>query len=85
MRIICCSDGRMCRMTVAWCGCSDDWAVVDADVTPTPEDDGVFAHGFESEADAAAYMHDFDPKNPPAWSITFTDPADAPFKRGGRS
>jgi hypothetical protein len=72
-RIICCKDGRMCRMAVTVCGCSDDWAVIDPDKTPTDFDNGVFAHGFDSEAEAEAYIRDFDPENPPKWEIVETD------------
>jgi hypothetical protein len=73
-------DGSMHRMMTAWCGCSEDWAVVNPDHTPTDFDDGVYAHGFESEAEAAAYMREFDPKNPPAWKVEYTD--EDPFDIG---
>jgi hypothetical protein len=66
-------DGSMHRMITAWCGCSKDWAVVDPDHAPTQEDDGVYAHGFDSEVEASAYIRDFDPQNPPAWKIVETD------------
>jgi hypothetical protein len=78
-RIICSNyDGSMIRMTVAWCGCSNDWAVIDADKTPTDFDNGVFAHGFISEAEAEQFIRDFDPENPPAWKIQETD--ESPFE-----
>src|SRR5262249_54514014 len=78
-RVFLSRDGSMCRMAVAWCGCSDDWAVIDPDKVPTDFDNGVYAHGFDSEAEAAAaaYIRDFDPMNPLAWKIVETD--DDPF------
>jgi hypothetical protein len=36
-------------MATAWCGCSDDWAVINPDKTPTEFESGVFAHGIDSE------------------------------------
>lgn len=72
-RVFLSRDGSMKWMAVAWCGCSKDWAVIDPDITPTEFDDGVYAHGFESETEASVYIREFDPNNPPAWKVEYTD------------
>lgn len=69
-------DGRPYRLAIAYNG-DGDWAVVDPDSVPTEFDDGMFAFGFESVAEAAAYIREYDPENPPAWKIKDTD--DDPF------
>jgi hypothetical protein len=80
-RIFWSRDGHMVRMTIAWCGCSNDLAVIDADCKPTDFDNGVFVHGFDSVAEAEEYIRGFDPQNPPAWKVKYTD--DDPFERRG--
>jgi hypothetical protein len=44
------------KKKVVFCGCSDDWAIVDPDHVPTAEDNGVYAHGFENEREAFAFI-----------------------------
>ena len=79
-RTICRSDGHVYTMAVAWCGCSNDWMirVIDPNRTPSESDSCMLAHGFDSEAEAAAYLRDYDPENPPKWEIVETPGTDFP-------
>jgi hypothetical protein len=70
------------RMTVRYCGCGDDWAVVDPDHVPTPEDDGVYAHGFETENKAWEFIHEMCMRK--AWKVEHTPDAN-PFAPGGQN
>jgi hypothetical protein len=44
------------KFAVVYCGCSDDWALIDPTVTPDEHDSGRYAHGFDSEQEALDYI-----------------------------
>jgi hypothetical protein len=69
------------KKKVVYCGCSDDWAIVDPDIVPTQEDNGVYIHGFESEQEALDFIPVLEREPPLAWKIVYTDDSEAPFRR----